>query len=49
MIAMTLINISIIGACTFLAWHFGKWWIILFCPLLMLTYKNERRADDEND
>ena len=46
MIAVALINITIMGALTFLAWHFGKWWIILFAPLLMVGYK-QKGADDE--
>ena len=46
MIVVALINIAIIGAFTFLAWHFGKWWIILFAPLLMVGYK-QKGADDE--
>lgn len=45
--AAALINIAIMGALTFLAWHFGKWWIILFAPLLMASYRSERHEDDE--
>ena len=45
MIAVALIDIAIIGALAFLAWNFGKWWIILFAPLLMIGYK-QKEADD---
>ena len=47
MIAVTLIDIAITGALTCLAWHFGKWWIILFTPLLMVSYK-QKGADDDS-
>ena len=47
MITVALIDISIIGALAFLAWHFGKWWIILFAPLLMVSYRSDRHEDDE--
>ena len=46
MIAVALIDIAIIGALAFLAWHFGKWWIILFTPLLMMGYKRKGADDD---
>jgi len=45
-IVIALINISVIAALAFLAWHFGKWWIILFAPLLMMGYK-QKGSDDE--
>ena len=45
MVAVLLVDIVIFIGLAFLAWHFGKWWIILFYPLLVFTCK-ERGEDD---
>jgi hypothetical protein len=41
-----LANAITVVALTLLAWHFGKWWIILFYPLLMITYEAKRKDDE---
>ena len=47
MIFVLIADIVIFVALTFLSWYFGKWWIILFFPLLMITCKS-KGADDED-
>ncbi len=48
MIFVVIADIVIFMALAFLSWHFGKWWIILFFPLLMITCKS-KGADNETD
>lgn len=45
---VALINITAIGALTFLAWHFDKWWLILLAPLIMVGYK-QKGVDEDDD
>lgn len=49
MIATALINIAIIGAFTFLAIHFNKWWIVLFSALLMVKFEQKKMNVTDDD
>ena len=44
-LTVMMIDMSAIAGCTFLAYHFNHWWIILFALLFMVR----ARKGDDND
>ena len=45
MIGVFVYNVASVAALAYLAVRFEKWWIVLFAPLLAMTYKE--RVEDK--
>lgn len=48
-LAMALVDIAVMCVFGFLAFHFNKWWIVLFSIFYFVTAKESRNKKDEED